>query len=121
MILVDSSIWIDHFRRADATLQEILTAGQVVVHPFIIGEIALGHVRPRGVILDMLRNLPQVLVAEEEEMIGFIEKQKLFGLGIGYIDAHLLAAARMSSARLWTRDKILQRAAIDLRLAYQEH
>jgi len=108
MILVDSSVWIDHLRSSDAVLSGLLGGGQVLAHPFIIGELAMGSLRQRDVILDALRDLPQVLVASDDEVLGFIGQHRLFGLGIGYVDAHLLAAARLTvGASLWTRDKRL--------------
>ena len=117
MILVDSSIWIDHLRSGSSALVELLSHGQVLAHPFIIGELALGTLRKRDIVLRYLRNLPQAIVADENEVLDFIERYSLSGLGIGYIDAHLLASARLSSARLWTRDKRLHEAALKLKLA----
>ena len=117
MILVDSSIWIDHLRLGKATLEKALNTGQVLAHPFVIGELALGGLRKRETVLGYLRNLPQAAVAGDDEVHVFIERHALWGLGIGYIDAHLLASARLSAARLWTRDKRLQAAAEKLGLA----
>lgn len=112
MILVDSSVWIDHLRRNDSTLAGLLHGGRVLTHPFIIGELAMGSLRQRDVILNALRDLPHAVVASDEETLGYIDQQKLFGLGIGYVDAHLLAAARLTpSASLWTRDKRLREIA----------
>ena len=118
MILVDSSVWIDHLRTGDGTLVELLETGQVLAHPFVIGELALGGLRQRETILAALRGLPRAIVASDEEVLQFIDRQALFGLGIGYIDAHLLAATRlMPGASLWTRDKRLRAAADRLALA----
>ncbi len=118
MILVDTSVWIDHLRAGDAVLQALLGDGKVLAHPFVTGEIALGPLRQRDVILGALQDLPQALVATDREMLHFIDRHGLFGLGIGYVDAHLLAAVRlMADAALWTRDKRLSAVADRLGLA----
>ncbi|UHL63902.1 type II toxin-antitoxin system VapC family toxin [Paralcaligenes sp. KSB-10] len=118
MILVDTSVWIDHLRKSDGELQTLLNAGQVLAHPFVIGELALGNLRQRDVVLDALQGLPQVSVATEEEVLRFIGQKTLYGIGIGYIDAHLLAALRLSpGSRLWTRDRRLLAAATRLGLS----
>ena len=123
MILVDSSVWIDHLRSGDATLAALLDAGRVLAHPFVIGELALGSFRQRDAIVQALRGLPPSIVASDEEVLAFIEGHRLFGLGIGYIDAHLLAAALLTpGAALWTRDRRLREAANRLAVAAeQEH
>ncbi len=108
MILVDSTVWIDHLRRGDPLLASRLDAGLIYIHPFIIGEIALGSLRQRGTVLSALRGLPMAVQASDDEVQTFIEEQPLYSLGIGYIDAHLLAATRLTPGlRLWTRDKRL--------------
>jgi predicted nucleic acid-binding protein len=108
MILVDTSVWIDHFRKGVASLKALLDAGQVLGHPFVVGELALGNLHRRNVILDALQALPQASVATESEVLRFIDQESLHGLGIGYVDAHLLAAVRLSpGSRLWTRHKRL--------------
>ena len=118
MILVDTSIWIDHLRTGDATLAYLLQSTQVLTHPFVIGEIALGSLGQRVSILRALSNLPWTTVATDAEVLQFIELQNLFGLGIGYIDAHLLAATLLSpGATLWTRDKRLSAVSERLGLA----
>jgi len=91
MILVDTSIWIDHLRASDERMTRLLLAGQVLAHPFVIGELALGKLRNRDVVLDALQDMPQAAVASEPEVLRCIEMKGLFGSGIGYIDAHLLA------------------------------
>lgn len=117
MILVDTSIWIDHLRLCDDKLSRFLDQGQTCVHPFVIGELALGNLRDRDTNLDALQNLPQAPVATEEEVLRFIREHSLHGIGIGYIDAHLLAATRlMPGASLWTRDRRLLAAATRLGL-----
>lgn len=118
MVLVDTSVWVDHLRDNDPRLADLLTRNQVVSHPFVRGELALGNLRQRDVILSALDNLPQAPVAFADEVNFFIETHALFGLGIGLIDAHLLAATQlMGNAKLWTRDKRLLAVAVRLNLA----
>lgn len=115
MILVDTSVWIDHFRQGDVELTRLLNAGQVLTHRFVIGELALGNLQNRNIIISTLQNLPQATVASDEEVLRFIERQALFGSGIGYIDAHLLAATLLSPGSfLWTRDKRLLAESVRL-------
>lgn len=112
MILVDSSVWVDHLRGGDATLARLLDDGRVIAHPFVVGELALGCLRQRELILTALQNLPQAVVASDTEVLCFIDQQALYGLGIGYVDAHLLASVRLTAGgSLWTRDKRLQAVA----------
>jgi hypothetical protein len=118
MILADTSIWIDHLRTGDASLAAQLTQGKVLSHPFIIGELALGNLRQRAAFLQLLHGLPCATPASDSETLHFIHAQALHGRGIGYVDAHLLASARLSNAKLWTRDKRLQNAAVTLGLAH---
>ncbi|MBX9665419.1 type II toxin-antitoxin system VapC family toxin [Novosphingobium sp.] len=118
MILVDSSVWIDHLRREEPELSSLLGAQQVLTHPFIIGEIALGSLRQRTLIVSDLRNLPAAVEAGDDEVLALIEGQSLHGRGIGYIDVHLLAATLLTpGTKLWTRDRRLRDAAQDLGLA----
>ncbi|OGT10818.1 MAG: ribonuclease [Gallionellales bacterium RIFCSPHIGHO2_02_FULL_57_16] len=118
MILVDTSVWIDHLRHGDAELTRILNAGQVLTHRVVIGELSLGSLQNRNIVLSALQNLPQVTVASDVEVSHFIENQALFGTGIGYIDAHLLAAVRLSPGTLlWTRDKRLLAESVRLGLS----
>lgn len=117
MILVDTSVWIDHLRAGDAELVRRLNAGQVLAHAFVLGELALGNLQRRETVLDAMRCLPQAVVARDEEVMQFIDRHRLFGLGIGYIDAHLLAAARLSDAAIWSRDKRLNAVCERLSLA----
>jgi predicted nucleic acid-binding protein len=118
VILVDTSVWIEHLRAGDERLTALLDAGEVLAHPFVIGELALGNLRGREAFMRDLRDLPRAAVVDDEEVLRFIERQGLFGRGIGYIDTHLLAAARLTAgARLWTRDESLQAVAAELGLA----
>ena len=113
MILVDTSIWVDHLRADDPTLAQLLTDGQVLVHPAVAGEIALGHLVNRDEILGLLANLPQVEPATDVEVLALINSRRLFGRGIGYVGAHLLGAALLTpSARLWSRDRRLHATAV---------
>jgi len=118
VILVDTSVWIDHLRRHNRVLAKLLHAGMVLTHPFVIGELALGNLRQRKVVLDALADLPRANVATEPEVLHFIDQNALFGRGVGYVDAHLLAAVRLTpGAELWTNDKRLQKVAVQLALA----
>lgn len=118
MILVDTSVWIDHLRQRDERLSTLLEQGQVLAHSFVIGELALGNLQNRDAILGALQDLPQAPIATDAEVLGFITANALQGLGIGYIDAHLLAATRLApGAMLWTRDKRLLAAGMRLGLA----
>ena len=118
MILVDTSVWIDHLRADNALLAGLLNAGHVLMHPFVIGELALGRMRRREVVLALLSDLPRAAVATDAEVLRFIDRQALVGRGIGYLDAHLLAAVRLTAgAELWTKDRRLHRAAAELGLA----
>jgi len=118
MILVDSSIWIDHFRTGNQHFSQLLSEREVCIHSWIIGELACGYLHPRKSVLATLNKLPQILCATESEVLHLIESQKLIGTGIGYLDMHLLASARLQEVKLWTRDRRLQKAAADFRIAY---
>jgi predicted nucleic acid-binding protein len=119
VILVDTSIWIDHFRRGDERLATLLNQGQVLIHSYVIGELALGNMRLRRQLLRELQELPRARVATEQEVLFFIERLGLFGQGIGYVDAHLLAAARLTEGTtLWTRDRRLSNVSTRLGLAF---
>jgi predicted nucleic acid-binding protein len=118
MILADTSIWIDHFRRSDLQLAQLLERGDVAMHPFVIGELLLGRVPRIAEMIDDLNTLPKATVASPEEVLSFIVARRLPGAGIGYVDAHLLAAAALTPETLvWTRDKRLLAAAQSLSLA----
>ena len=119
MVLVDSSVWIDHLRSRNAKLQTLLTTGLVLCHPMIVGELAMGTLRRRNAFLADLRLLPSATVAGDEEVLDYVQRHHLFGRGIGYIDVHLLAATRLSpGSRLWTRDRRLHTVARSLGLAF---
>jgi predicted nucleic acid-binding protein len=122
MILVDTSVWIDHLRQGDPDLVRALEAGTVLGHPFVVGELACGNLSSRGEVLKLLRALPQAPVATEDEVLAYIDRRALMGRGIGYLDVHLLASAALAgTATLWTRDKRLAAVAHDLGLAHGAH
>ena len=119
MILVDTSVWIDHLRRGDAELAAALTRGEVLTHSFVVGELACGNLRNRREILELLANLPLVPSARDAEVLRLIDSHKLMGCGIGYVDAHLLAATAIhGTARLWTRDRPLGAIASKMKLGH---
>jgi hypothetical protein len=111
VILVDTSIWIDHLRSGSSALASLLQEDFVSTHDFVIGEVACGNLRNRTEVLGLLQSLPRLAAATEDEVLFFIEQQQLMGRGVGYIDAHLLAAAVMHGARLWTKDRRLKTIA----------
>ena len=120
MILVDTSVWIDHLRQGDPLLVAFLETSRVVMHPFVLGEIACGCLAKRAEVLELLAKLPVASTATDTEALHFIECHGLMGRGIGYLDVHLLAATALTGgARLWTRDRRLAAVAADLRLAWQ--
>lgn len=119
MILVDTSVWIDHLRRGDASLTHALQTGLVLCHPFVIGELACGHLRRRAQVLGAMDALPSAPVATHREALVFVERHALAGRGIGWVDAHLLASTALAGgAKLWTRDKRLAGIANELGLAW---
>ena len=121
MILADTSVWIDHFRSKDIELSALLEANEILIHAFVIGEIALGSLRQRQMILENLGDLPRIDLANDEEVRYSIEREKLFSFGIGYVDAHILTAARLAPDTLiWTRDKKFQNVAERLSLAARQ-
>ncbi|MES1156417.1 MAG: type II toxin-antitoxin system VapC family toxin [Alphaproteobacteria bacterium] len=118
MILVDTSVWIDHLRAADPQLVGLLTQNQVLTHSFVIGEIALGGIKQRAQVLRHLNNLPAALVATHDEVMHFIDARALTNTGVGYVDACLLASAALTpNAAIWTRDKNLKAQAARCGLA----
>ncbi|MGO9762669.1 MAG: type II toxin-antitoxin system VapC family toxin [Solirubrobacteraceae bacterium] len=120
MILVDTSLWIDHLRSGNDVLADLLDNSAVLAHPWVTGELALGNLTHRAEILALLRALPQATLAEHDEVLLLIEQQALSGAGIGYVDAQLLAASRLTpDTKLWTTDKRLANIAARLGLEYQ--
>lgn len=118
MILIDTSIWIDHIRSPDAIVSQLLADRTVITHAYVIGEIAVGQIRTRIDVLSSLKLLPAARLATTDEVLIFIERHGLFGQGIGYVDAHLLAATKLTrGASLWTRDKRLNEVALRLSIA----
>lgn len=112
MILVDTSIWIDHLRHGDELLASFLNDRRVLIHPYVIGEIALGNFRDRTGLLHAFARLPKAVVAKDAEVLLFIDRHRLAGTGIGYVDAHLLASVRLTpDAAIWTRDRRMLAAA----------
>lgn len=115
MILVDTSVWIDHLRSGSEELGQLLGRQSVLMHPFVRGEIACGKLLNRAEVLGYLQRLPHAVVAEDGEVIDFIERRALAGRGIGYVDAHLLASCLLTDrATLWTRDMRLAAIAAEL-------
>jgi len=120
MILVDTSVWIEHLRARDAALVWHLEQGEVLMHPWVLGELACGNLRNRSELLSLLQRLPPCRCASDAETLFFIERRRLMGKGIGWVDAHLLASVALGGTQgLWTRDQRLQRAADELGLAAQ--
>lgn len=120
MILVDTSVWVDHLRSADAELADALERGAVVMHSFVVGELGCGNLNDRAAILELLQDLPTAVAANSDEVLGFIERHGLHGKGIGYVDVHLLASVALTDgSKLWTRDKRLRAVAQGLALAYE--
>jgi predicted nucleic acid-binding protein len=111
MILVDTSIWVNHFRQADAVLAQLLTDAAAGVHPFIVGELACGNLKNRAVTLGDLARLLQTPIASEAEIHHLLESSRLWGKGLGWVDLHLLAAAKLAGWGLFTADRALRRAA----------
>ena len=118
MILVDTSVWIEHLRRGHAGLSSLLEQGQVAMHPFVTGEIALGSLKRRAEVLGLLAELPAVPVVTHEEVLEVIERRGLAGAGIGWVDAHLLASALVGRSSLWTLDRRLSAVAGRLDVAW---
>lgn len=119
-MLVDTSVWINHFRRPNADLEYLLVEGRVTTHPFVIGELACGSLGRRAEVLRLIEALPAAPVATHEEVMTFIERQHLHGAGLGWTDVHLLASARLIRQSLWSADRRLRAAAVRLGLADHE-
>ena len=118
-MLVDTSVWISHLRDGHQALADALEAGEVVCHPFVIGELACGDLKNRATIIELLQLLPSAQVVQHHEVLALIDARGLMGRGLGYVDVHLLASALISGAPLWTLDKRLDKVAAELDCAYR--
>jgi len=119
VIIVDTSIWIDHLHRSEAGLARLLDAGMVAVHPMVVGELAMGSLRDRDEILSLLTALPKATQASHDEVLDLVTRQRLHSRGLSYVDGHLLASALLTpGGALWTRDRRLREASADLQVAY---
>jgi predicted nucleic acid-binding protein len=119
-VLVDTSVWIDHFRSGNPALAARLEASEVWCHPFVIGELACGSLDPRAGILAKLAKLPESPLATDVEVLGLLEAHALWGTGLGWVDAHLLASAKLAHVRLWSLDKAIVAAARDLKISVED-
>ena len=116
MILVDTSVWVDHLRCGNDTLRAMLEEGKVLCHPFVLGELACGNLKNRDEILALLASLPEARIADQHEVLHLIHRHRLYAHRLGWVDAHLLASALLNRSRLWTLDKPLAKAARALRI-----
>jgi predicted nucleic acid-binding protein len=117
MALVDTSVWVSHLRQGNIKLEILLNNGEVFCHPFIIGELACGNMKNRSEILVLLQTLPTTVQAEHEDVMHFIENNRLMGKGLGYIDVHLLVSALLTGVPLWSLDRKLNEMAVKLGMA----
>ena len=120
MVLVDTSVWVSHFRESNLKLVKLLNNGHVACHPFIIGELACGNLKNRSEIPSLLKALPMAIQAEHEEILEFIDNKQLMGKGLGYIDVHLLASAVLTGIPIWTLDKKLKKVSQEMGLCFNE-
>ena len=120
MVLVDTSVWIEHLKRSLPHLSSLLGEGLVLCHEFVMGELACGNLKNREEILQLLEDLPQALMAQKDEVLTLIHSHRLYGKGIGWVDAHLLAATKISHAKIWTLDKKLKILSHTLGMSYDE-
>lgn len=111
MILVDTSVWIDHLRVGNDLLSDLLNEGRVMTHPLVLGELSVGNISKRATFLELLRNLPVATEATHEEVLSFVEKNRMWSKGLGYFDMHLLCSSLIDSIPLWTMDKKLSKIA----------
>jgi len=118
MVLVDTSVWINHLRKSEPRLKKLLLKGDVYCHPFVIGELACGSIKNRQEIISLLQSLPSTRTIVDAEFLYFIDKNKLYSQGVGYVDIHLLASSRLESVKLWTEDKRLNNIANHLDLSF---
>jgi predicted nucleic acid-binding protein len=119
MVLVDTSIWVAHLRNGNRQLERLLMDAEVICHPFIIGELACGNINNRNEIISLLKSLPLAPVLEFDEFLFFTDEHQLMRIGIGFVDVHILASAKLAGTLLWTADKKLKSAAINLSLNYK--
>ena len=118
MVLVDTSVWVDHLQKGDAGLELLLENAEILIHPFIIGELACGNMKNRLLVLSLLARLPVIATTCNHDVLQMIERRELFGIGLGWVDAHLLASSLLGQHLLWTRDKKLRTAAKDCHVGY---
>ena len=121
MILVDTSTWINHLRTPSELLVQLLDLEQVLIHPFVVGELACGNLANRKEIISLLHSLPFAPRADDDEILFFVERHKLMGRGLGLIDVHLLASSTIGGAALWTDDNTLRLAARNLGIEFSQH
>ncbi len=119
MVLVDTSVWVSHLRNGCVELANLLNDGRVLCHPLIVGELACGNLKDRAAILSFLQLLPMSIEVEHEEILSFIENNRLMGKGMGYVDVHMIASAILTGVPIWTLDKKLAQAADGLRIKYK--
>ena len=119
MVLVDTSIWIDHLKKGNRGLEKLLLAAEVVCHPFVIGELACGRLTNRAEILTLLQSLPSLPTIDLDEYLYVVGRNGLYGSGLGFVDIHLLASAKLADVPIWTADKRLGAAAADLKVSFR--
>lgn len=119
MVIVDTSVWVSHFREGNTELANLLNSGEVVCHPFVVGELACGNLKNRKQILSLLQSIPMGISADHEEVLEFIERTQLMGKGLGYVDIHLIASAMLTGISLWTHDKKLEHVAKALHISHK--
>ena len=120
MVLIDTSVWIDHLRKSNKRLVSFLEEETVTIHPFVLGELACGNLHNRKEIIALLHALPFITKADDDELLFFIERHALMGRGIGLIDMHLLAACHLDSCLLWTKDKRLRDIAVEMKIEFTQ-
>ena len=121
MVLVDTSVWIDHFRKSNASLTSLLEMDEVAIHPFVLGELACGNLANRKEIISLLHALPTVTKVEDDELLLFLERYTLMGRGVGLIDVHLLASCHLDGCFLWTKDKRLSAISAEMRIEFRHY
>ena len=120
MVIVDTSIWINHLRKGDKHLEKLLLDADVICHEFVIGELACGNLKNRKEIISLLQSLPHSPTVDHQELLYFIDKHQLMGRGVGFVDVHLLASAQLSKLPIWTADNKLRAASRELELKYSK-